>query len=134
MNQQYLFLILLAVAFVALIVLPGRQRKKMQAQTQQMQESLKPGAEVMTTSGIHGTVSRLGDTTVVVEIAPGVPVTFERRAIMQVVQPTTTTGLDGGATQAGLGSSGTDTPGFGSPAAENPGDETPGDGTAGPTR
>ena len=134
MNQQYLFLILLAVAFVALIVLPGRQRKKMQAQTQQMQESLKPGTAVMTTSGIHGTVSGLGDTTVDVQIAPGVPVTFERRAIMQVVQPAATSGVDGGATQAGLGSSGTDTPGFESPAAENPGDETPGDGTAGPTR
>ena len=122
MNQQYLFLILLAVAFVALIVLPGRQRKKMQAQTQQMQESLKPGAEVMTTSGIHGIVSGLGDTTVVVEIAPGVPVTFERRAIMQVVAPAA--GTDGGATQAGLEN----------PPVEHPGDETPGDGAAGPTR
>jgi preprotein translocase subunit YajC len=126
MNQQYLFLILLAVAFVALIVLPGRQRRRVQAQTQQMQESLKPGTEVMTTSGIHGTVSRLTDTTVVVEIAPGVPVTFERRAIMQVVQPPAGTG---GATQAGL-----DTPGVDTPGLDTPGDDTPGDGTAGPTR
>lgn len=118
MNQQYLFLILLAVAFVALIVLPGRQRKRMQAQTQQMQQSLQPGTQVMTTSGIHGTVSSLSDTTVTVEIAPGVPVTFERRAIMQVVQPTAATGTDGGATSTDLG---------------NPGDE-PGDGSAGPTR
>ena len=130
MNQQYLFLILLAVAFVALIVLPGRQRKKMQAQTQQMQESLKPGVEVMTTSGIHGRVSSLGDTTVVVEIAPGVPVTFERRAIMQVVAPT----VGGGATQTGLGAAGGDTPGLDTPTVEHPGDETPGDGAAGPTR
>jgi preprotein translocase subunit YajC len=127
MNQQYLFLILLAVAFVALIVLPGRQRRRVQAQTQQMQQSLKPGTEVMTTSGIHGTVSRLTDTTVVVEIAPGVPVTFERRAIMQVVQPSA--GTDGGATQAGL-----DTPGVDTPGLDTPGDDTPGDGTAGPTR
>lgn len=122
MNQQYLFLILLAVAFVALIVLPGRQRKRMQAKTQEMQDALKPGTRVMTTSGMHGTVSGLGDTTVTVDIAPGVPVTFERRAIMQVVQPTTT-GTDGGVPQTDLGTSGTDTPG----------DDAPGNG-AGPTR
>ena len=126
MNQQYLFLILLAVAFVALIVLPGRQRKRMQAKTQEMQESLRPGAQVMTTSGIHGTVSSLGDTTVTVDIAPGVPVTFERRAIMQVVQPTTAT--DGGATSTDLH------PGNELPGDDLPGDDLPGDGTAGPTR
>jgi len=88
MQSQYLFYILLAVAFVALIVLPGRQRKKMAAKTQELQDSLKPGARVMTTAGIHGTVRGLGETTVILDIAPGVPVTFERRAILQVVQPT----------------------------------------------
>jgi preprotein translocase subunit YajC len=124
MNQQYLFLILLAVAFVALIVLPGRQRKRQQAQAQQMQDSLKPGTRVMTTSGIHGAVKSVGDTTIDVEISPGTVVTFERRAIMQVVQPTPAPPLDGGATQHDV-----DTPGV-----DNPGDETPGDGAAGPTR
>ena len=127
MNQQYLFLILLAVAFVALIVLPGRQRKRMQAKTQEMQDSLKPGAQVMTTSGIHGTVTGIGDTTVTVDIAPGVPVTFERRAIMQVVAPTATMGTDGGATS-------TDFPGGDTPGGGISGDDLPGDGSAGPTR
>jgi preprotein translocase subunit YajC len=119
MNQQYLFLILLAVAFVALIVLPGRQRKKMQAQAQQLQNSLTPGTPVMTTSGMHGTVTGLGDSTVDVEISPGVTVTFERRAIMQVSPPTTGPAADGGATDL-------DHP--------SPGDDTPGDGGTGTTR
>jgi preprotein translocase subunit YajC len=118
MGQQYFFYVLLAVAFVALIVLPGRQRKKMAAKAQELQNSLTPGTRVMTTAGIHGTVSGLGDGTVDLEIAPGVPVTFERRAILQVVQPTVAT--DGtGATQAEL-------PG--------PGEDTPDDGTTGTTR
>src|SRR5206468_3491940 len=119
MNQQYLFLILLAVAFVALIVLPGRQRKKMAAQAQQLQSSLTPGTPVMTTSGIHGRVSSLGDSTVDVEISPGVTVTFERRAIMQVKPPATGAPGDGG--PAGL-----DDP--------SPGDDAPGDGSTGTTR
>ena len=125
MNQQYLFLILLAVAFVALIVLPGRQRKKMQAQAQQLQNSLTPGTPVMTTSGIHGTVSGLGDTTVDVEISPGVTVTFERRAIMSVNKPTPAAPLDPTAGD-GTGASQAEFP--------PPGDDTPGDGTAGTTR
>jgi preprotein translocase subunit YajC len=118
MGQQYFFYILLAVAFVALIVLPGRQRKKMAAKAQDLQNSLTPGTRVMTTAGIHGTVSGLGEGTVDVEIAPGVPVTFERRAIMQVVQPTAAVD-ETGATQAEL------------PA---PGEDTPGDGTTGTAR
>ena len=118
MAQQYFFYVLLAVAFVALIVLPGRQRKKAAAQAQQLQNSLTPGTRVMTTAGIHGTVRGLGEGTVDVEIAPGVPVTFERRAIMQVVQPTPAAGGTD-ATQRELPS---------------PGDETPGDGTTGTTR
>jgi preprotein translocase subunit YajC len=123
MNQQYLFLILLAVAFVALIVLPGRQRKKMQAQAQQLQNSLTPGTPVMTTSGMHGTVSALGDKTVDVDIAPGVTVTFERRAILSVNQPTPAAPADP-----------FDGNGTGSTQAEFPGDDTPGDGNAGTTR
>lgn len=122
MQSQYLFYILLAVAFVALIVLPGRQRKKMAAKTQELQESLKPGARVMTTAGIHGTVSGLGETTVILEIAPGVPVTFERRAILQVVQPTVAdvTGPDSsGDTHVDL---------------TKDDDSTEGNGTAGPAR
>jgi preprotein translocase subunit YajC len=127
MNQQYVFLLLLAVAFVVLIVLPGRQRKRQQAKTQEMLEALKPGTQVMTTSGIHGTVSGVGDTTVDVEIAPGVPVTFERRAIMQVVQPA------GGATGT-EGTPGSTAIGGDSSTSDNPGDDTPGEGPAGTTR
>jgi preprotein translocase subunit YajC len=72
---------------VVLIVLPARQRKRMQAQSQAMQASLTPGTPVMTTAGLHGTVVGLGDATVDLEIAPGVVVTFARQAILEVRQP-----------------------------------------------
>lgn len=85
--QQYFPLILIALAFVALLVLPARQRKKMQAQQQALQNSLAAGARIMTTAGIHGTVTGTGTGTVDVEIAPGVVVTFERRAVLEVKQP-----------------------------------------------
>jgi preprotein translocase subunit YajC len=59
----------------------------MQARTQAMQESLTVGSPVMTTSGMHGTVAALGETSVDLELAPGVVVTFARQAIMEIRQP-----------------------------------------------
>jgi preprotein translocase subunit YajC len=85
--QQYFPLILLGLAFVLLIFLPARQRRKVQQQAQEMQSALAIGTPVMTTSGIHGTVAGLGDTTLDLEIAPGVVATFERRAILEVRKP-----------------------------------------------
>ncbi|UOY02801.1 preprotein translocase subunit YajC [Blastococcus sp. PRF04-17] len=80
------FLILIALA-VLLFVLPARQRKRIQAQQQEMQNSLTIGTPVMTTSGLHGTVAALADTTLDLEIAPGVVVTFARQAILEIRKP-----------------------------------------------
>ena len=80
-------LILVALAFVVLFVLPSRQRKKIQAKAQSMQESLSIGTPVMLTSGIHGTVAGLGDATVDLEISPGVVMTVARPAIMEIRTP-----------------------------------------------
>jgi preprotein translocase subunit YajC len=80
------FLILIALA-VLLFVLPARQRKRIQAQQQEMQNSLAIGTPVMTTSGLHGTVAGLAEKTLDLEIAPGVVVTFARQAILEVRKP-----------------------------------------------
>ena len=85
--EQYFPIIILALLAVMLFVLPARQRKRMQAQAQEMQDSLTVGTPVMTTSGLHGTVSALGDKTVDLEIAPGIVVTFARPAILEVRKP-----------------------------------------------
>ena len=87
-------IVLLALMAVLLFVLPARQRKKMQAQAQALQESLTVGAPVMTTSGIHATVAALGERTVDLEIAPGVVVTFARPAIMEIRSPAVAPGAD----------------------------------------
>jgi preprotein translocase subunit YajC len=86
LEALFPFILLLAMVLL-LFVLPARQRKKMQEKTQAMQEALTVGTPVMTTSGIHATVAALGDTTVDLEIAPGVVVTFARPAILEVRTP-----------------------------------------------
>jgi preprotein translocase subunit YajC len=98
--EQYFPIIVLALLAVMLFVLPARQRKRMQAQAQAMQQSLTIGTPVMTTSGLHGTVAGLGETTVDLEIAPGVVATFARPAVLEVRKPLGTVedeGTDSGA-------------------------------------
>jgi preprotein translocase subunit YajC len=85
--DQYFPFIIVALLVVMLFVLPARQRKRMAAQAQALQESLTVGAPVMTTSGLHGTVAALNEGTVDLEIAPGVVATFVRQAILEVRKP-----------------------------------------------
>ena len=93
--EQFFPIILLALLALMLFVLPARQRKRMQAQTQAMQESLTISTPVMTTRGLHGTVAALGETTVDLQIAAGVVVTFARPAIMEIRKPAQIVGEDG---------------------------------------
>ena len=72
------WLAIIVVAFYALIVRP--QRRQVQAM-RALQDSLAEGDEVVTTSGIHGRVRGLDETTVRLEIAPGTVITIARAAI-----------------------------------------------------
>lgn len=85
--EQYFPFILLILAVLLLFVLPARQRKRLQQQQKALQDALSVGTPVMTTSGLHGTVAGLGETTVDIEIASGVVVTFARPAILEVRKP-----------------------------------------------
>jgi preprotein translocase subunit YajC len=80
-------LILVVLAFVVLFVLPSRQRKKVAANAQAMQDSLTVGTPVMLTSGIHGTVAGLGEGTIDLEVSPGVVITVARPAILEIRKP-----------------------------------------------
>jgi preprotein translocase subunit YajC len=103
--EQLFPFILLALAVILLFVMPARQRKRLAAKQKALQESLTVGTPVMTTSGLHGTVARLTDTTVDLEIAPGVVVTYVRPAILEVRRPagdpSSTTGDDAPGTTGG---------------------------------
>ena len=93
--EQYFPIIVLALLALMLFVLPARQRKRMQARAQEMQNSLTIGTPVMTTGGLHATVAGLAETTVDLEIAPGVVATFARPAILEVRKPVATVDDDG---------------------------------------
>jgi preprotein translocase subunit YajC len=51
-----------------------------------MQESIETGNEIITAGGLHGTVTAIEGELVLVEIAPGVIVTLDRRAVAAVAE------------------------------------------------
>ena len=78
----FLFPALLVVAFYLLIIRPARTRTQAAAR---LKDSLAPGLEVMTTSGVYATVTSMADDVVVLEVAPGVSMRFAKAAVARII-------------------------------------------------
>ena len=79
--QSFLPLVLMAAAFWFLIIRPNRRK---QAAMVSMIAALGPGARVITSSGVKGTIISMGESEVVLEIAPGVHTTWTKGALTKV--------------------------------------------------
>ncbi|MFC7492261.1 MULTISPECIES: preprotein translocase subunit YajC [unclassified Knoellia] len=88
-------LLVLALPLALLAFLMLSQRKRGRA-VQDFQAALTVGDEVVLTSGLYGTITTLGDVAATLEIAPGVQVRVDRRAI-GLKQPGSDTTHDGAA-------------------------------------
>ena len=78
-----LLIVAAAAAFYFLIIRPNKQRQQKQ---RELIESLQPGAEVMTTAGIYGTVAVVTEEELSLEISPGVFIRILPAAVARVVQ------------------------------------------------
>lgn len=58
-----------------------RPQQQQQKKRKEMLENLKPGDQVVTVGGLHGTIKELTDTTVVLDCGGGTRLTFSRSAI-----------------------------------------------------
>ena len=66
----------------------SRRQRKAQEQQRDLQNSLAVGDRVMTTSGLYGTVcDTSSDTTIGIEIAPGLETEWLRAAVREKVNP-----------------------------------------------
>ena len=78
-------LIVLAILLVAMLLFTRRNRERSAAQQAKLRERITFGTQVMTTSGLYGTVTSLnGDDTVQLSIAPGVEVKWAIAALRDV--------------------------------------------------
>ncbi len=73
-----LLLVLMGVFFYFLLIRPQQRRARQQ---RALIDSLDVGDEVMTIGGLYGTVRRLDDDRVTLEVAPGVDLQYAKSAI-----------------------------------------------------
>lgn len=76
--ETIIMVVVLGAALYFLMIRPQQKRAKEQ---KAKMSALEPGARVMTISGIFGTIRHLGEKQAIIEVAPGVEFTIDKRAI-----------------------------------------------------
>ena len=71
--------------FIIMYFVMFRPQKKRQEQQQKLVSSLKTGDRVVTNGGIHGLISNVKETTVIVKVADNVKIEMEKSAITTVL-------------------------------------------------
>jgi preprotein translocase subunit YajC len=72
--------------FIIMYFVMIRPQKKRQQQQQQLIGSLKTGDRVVTNAGIHGLISNVKETTVLVKVADNVKIEIDKSAITNVLK------------------------------------------------
>jgi preprotein translocase subunit YajC len=79
----FLPLVFLSIIMYYVMIRPQMRRQKEQAR---LVSTLKTGDRVVTSSGIHGLISNVKDTTVIVKVADNVKIEMEKTAVTNVVK------------------------------------------------
>ena len=82
-------IILLVLLLAVMIIFMFRNNKKRQRDAENMKSNLVPGVELMTGSGLFGTVVSIDDEAnkIVIESTPGTLLTIHRQAIARLIDP-----------------------------------------------
>lgn len=86
-NATGMLILLLPLLLIGLLFWQQRRRQK---QMQRAQSELLPGQQVSTTSGLRGRLMSIDEQTAEIEAAPGVVLTFDKRAVLPTQAPATT--------------------------------------------
>ncbi len=84
-TQLILLVVAMAAIFYLLILRPQQRQKRKRAE---LMSALQAGVEVLTVGGLYGTVKELRDEDFDLEVADGVVIKMDRRAIASVLQET----------------------------------------------
>jgi preprotein translocase subunit YajC len=80
------FFVPLIFIFVIMYFVMIRPQKKRQQEQQRLISSVKTGDRVVTNAGIHGLISNVKETTVIVKVADNVKIEMEKSAIASVLK------------------------------------------------
>jgi preprotein translocase subunit YajC len=78
-NSSFLIVMVLMVAVMYFFMIRPQQKK--QKDLQKAREAMKAGDKVVTAGGIHGRIKEVGDTWLLVEVADGVKLKFEKSSV-----------------------------------------------------
>lgn len=73
-----IFMVIMFLMFYYMVIMPAKRRQKAH---QDLVAAIQEGDEIISVGGIYGRITKLRDDSVDVEVAPGVKVKFDRRAI-----------------------------------------------------
>ncbi len=82
---MFLPLILIFIVFYFFIIRP---QKKKEDQRKQMIEAVKKGDKIVTIGGVHGTVTQVDETSVLVQVDSNTKLRVEKSAIASIVEKT----------------------------------------------
>ena len=80
------FFVPLIFIFIIMYFVMIRPQKKRQEQQQKLVGNLKTGDRVVTNAGIHGLISNVKETTVLVKVADNVKIEIDKSAITNVLK------------------------------------------------
>ena len=80
------FIVPMTLIFVMMYFLLIRPQKKRQMEQQRLVSALKTGDRVVTNGGIHGLISNVKESTVIVKVADNVKIEMEKSAITNVLK------------------------------------------------
>jgi preprotein translocase subunit YajC len=81
------FLVPMMLIFVMMYFVMIRPQRRRQMEQQKMMTALKTGDRVVTNAGIHGLISNVKDSTVILKVADNVKIEMEKSAITTIFKP-----------------------------------------------
>ena len=87
-GSPYSMFIMMGGVIVIMYFFMIRPQQKRQKEHQNMLNNLQKGDKIITTAGIHGTITNIEDSAFIVQIAEGVKIKVEKVAISSVPKKT----------------------------------------------
>lgn len=87
MGTSLLMMVAIIAVFYFFMIRPQQKKQK---DLQKAREAMKVGDKVVTAGGIHGRIKEMGDTWILVEVADGVKLKFEKTSVFASSSDVTT--------------------------------------------
>ena len=88
MGTSLLMMVAIIAVFYFFMIRPQQKKQK---DVQKAREAMKVGDKVVTAGGIHGRIKEIGETWILVEVADGVKLKFEKTSVFASSSDVTTT-------------------------------------------